>query len=102
MSSQDHEKMPMEAEESVVPSTPKSGTSDEFAIDPVAEKKLIRKLDLLIYPTFFVIYMMSFLDRINISNAKIQGMVEDLDLYGSRFNIALFVSDDRYATNLID
>lgn len=89
------EKTPAEADEKMVPSTPKSGTSDvgsDTYIDPVAEKKLIRKLDLVIYPTFFVIYMMSFLDRINISNARIQGMVEDLELTGNRFNIALFVS----------
>ncbi|KAH0496054.1 hypothetical protein TgHK011_003437 [Trichoderma gracile] len=59
-------------------------------IDPKAESRLVRKLDLIIFPTFFVIYMMSFLDRINISNARIQGMVEDLDLTGNRFNIALF------------
>ncbi len=61
-------------------------------IDPIAERRLVRKLDLIIFPTFFVIYMMSFLDRINISNAKIQGLIEDLDLYDNRFNIALFVS----------
>lgn len=70
-----------------------SGDADHVAeIDPVAERRLVRKLDLIIFPTFFVIYMMSFLDRINISNAKIQGLIEDLDLYGNRFNVALFVS----------
>lgn len=70
------------------PGTPKS----DVHIDPKAEQKLLMKLDLVIYPTFFIIYMMSFLDRINISNARIQGMEKDLDLYGNRFNIALFVS----------
>lgn len=89
--STDNEKAPIEAAESTVPSTPQSDTSD-LSVDPVAEKKLMRKLDLIIYPTFFVIYMMSFLDRINISNARIQGMVEDLELTGNRFNVALFVS----------
>jgi hypothetical protein len=65
---------------------------DVEPIDSKAERRLLWKLDLVIYPVFFVVYMMSFLDRINISNAKIQGMVEDLDLRGHRFNIALFVS----------
>jgi hypothetical protein len=32
------------------------------------------------------------LDRINISNARIQGMTEEINLSGNRFNIALFVS----------
>ena len=63
----------------------------DMYIDPKAERKLLRKLDIVIYPTFFIIYMMSFLDRINISNARIQGMDKDLDLSGNRFNIALFV-----------
>lgn len=76
------------------PSTPRTAGSDicDDAIDPVAEKKLLRKLDLIIFPTFFIIYMMSFLDRINIGNARIQGMTEELHLTGNRFNVALLVS----------
>jgi MFS family permease len=68
-----------------------SVSDDGAPIDPKAEAKLLRKLDLCIYPVFFVIYMMSFLDRINISNARIQGMTEDLNLFGTRFNVALLV-----------
>ncbi|KAI1384363.1 MFS general substrate transporter [Hypoxylon trugodes] len=60
-------------------------------IDAHAERRLVRKIDFYVWPILFVIYVMSFLDRINISNARIQGMTEDLNLYGSRFNIALFV-----------
>ncbi|KAJ3497870.1 hypothetical protein NLG97_g1567 [Lecanicillium saksenae] len=56
-----------------------------------AERRLIWKLDLIIFPIFFILYMMSFLDRINISNAKIQGMAEELNLTGHRFNVALFI-----------
>lgn len=75
--------------------TPNTGGSLTMAccpIDSTAESKLLLKLDFVIWPVFFIIYMMSFLDRINISNARIQGMAEDLDLSrGSRFNVALFV-----------
>ncbi|KAK8115378.1 major facilitator superfamily domain-containing protein [Apiospora kogelbergensis] len=61
-------------------------------VDAVAERRLLRKIDLTVYPILFIVYMMSFLDRINISNAKIQGMAKDLDLLvGNRFNIALFI-----------
>lgn len=63
-----------------------------LAADSAAERRLVRKLDLIIFPIFFILYMMSFLDRINISNAKIQGMNEELNLTGHRFNVALFVS----------
>ena len=65
---------------------------DNEPVTAAEERRLVRKLDLIIFPIFFIIYMMSFLDRINISNARIQGMVKDLDLHGNRFNVALFVS----------
>jgi hypothetical protein len=82
-----------------VPDSPKgtahsssaSMADDAGPIDPKAERALLMKLDLCIYPVLFVIYMMSFLDRINISNARIEGMLTDLDLKGNEFNIALFV-----------
>jgi MFS family permease len=88
-----NEKVPIESGEQSFPDTPRTGTSnyDDVPIDPKAERRLVRKLDLIIYPVFFVVYMMSFLDRINISNARIQGMVEDLNLIDNRFNVALFV-----------
>lgn len=89
------EKNPIQAERQALPDSPKSEQLDhdaDIVVDPKAEQKLLFKLDFCIYPTLFVIYMMSFLDRINISNARIQGMEEDLNLYGDRFNIALFVS----------
>ncbi|KAI1321109.1 MFS general substrate transporter [Xylariaceae sp. FL0255] len=60
-------------------------------IDPATERRLLWKIDRHVYPILFVIYALSFLDRINISNARIQGLTKDLDLYGNRFNIALFV-----------
>lgn len=60
-------------------------------MDHDAERRLLWKIDICVYPILFLIYTMSFLDRINISNAKIQGMTEDLNLGGNRFNIALSV-----------
>lgn len=91
------EKMPVETGEQAVPQTPQKSSeySSDAPIDPKAESRLVRKLDFIIFPTFFVIYMMSFLDRINISNARIQGLVTELDLVGTRFNVALFVSPQR-------
>jgi hypothetical protein len=60
-------------------------------IDPVAEKKLKTKCDLHVLPILSVMYMLSFIDRINIGNARIQGLTKDLGLKGSDYNIALFV-----------
>lgn len=35
--------------------------------------------------------MLAFLDRINIGNASVYGLIEDLDLTGQRYNIALTI-----------
>lgn len=37
-----------------------------FEIDPVAEKKLLRKLDLRVVPVLWFLFMLAFLDRTNI------------------------------------
>ncbi|KAL2164407.1 hypothetical protein VTH06DRAFT_3623, partial [Thermothelomyces fergusii] len=66
-------------------------------IDPKAERRLVTKLDFIIFPVFFVIYLMAFLDRINISNAAIQGLTQELHLdVGSRFNVVLFAYYSSY------
>ncbi|KAI0406627.1 MFS general substrate transporter [Xylaria palmicola] len=60
-------------------------------IDPDAARRLRRKIDVHVFPILFVVYFFSSLDRINIGNARIQGLTEDLDLHGNRYNIALLV-----------
>ncbi|KAF2850334.1 major facilitator superfamily transporter [Plenodomus tracheiphilus IPT5] len=65
------------------------GASEEIHIDPVAEKKLIRKLDLILSPMMVLIFLVAYLDRSNIGNAAIAGMNEDLDLTGNRLNVAV-------------
>ncbi|KAJ8126866.1 hypothetical protein O1611_g6772 [Lasiodiplodia mahajangana] len=77
-------------------STIKAGLADKDSdsidrIDPAAATRLRWKIDLHVYPILFVVYALSFLDRINISNARIQGLTEELELYGNRYNITLFV-----------
>jgi hypothetical protein len=55
------------------------GGDDDFYIDPVAEKKLLRKLDWKLIPWLCLLYLISFLDRTNIGNAKIQGSESHTD-----------------------
>ena len=38
----------------------------DLALDPVAEKKLIRKCDIRVVPILFVLFLAAFLDRVNI------------------------------------
>ncbi|KAI6782675.1 putative transporter -like protein [Emericellopsis cladophorae] len=73
-------------------STPPDLRDDiDNAIDPVAERKLIRKLDLWIVPPVMLLYLLSFLDRVNIGNARLYGMEEDLGLVGDQYQIAVSV-----------
>ncbi|BFZ59822.1 hypothetical protein YB2330_000843 [Saitoella coloradoensis] len=67
---------------------PDIATGDtEILIDPEAERRLLRKLDLHIIPVIMITYLVAFLDRANIGNAKVAGMVTDLNLTGSKFNV---------------
>jgi sugar phosphate permease len=56
-------------------------------IDPEAEKRLRRKLDLRILPIVTICYLFLFLDRGNVGNARSAGLVEDLGLHTYDFNI---------------
>jgi len=53
------------------------------------ERRLWRKVDLRLLPILTVMYLCSFLDRGNIGNAKLAGLVSQLHLVGNQYNIAL-------------
>ncbi|EMD37228.1 hypothetical protein CERSUDRAFT_95483 [Gelatoporia subvermispora B] len=53
------------------------GQAHELAI---AEKNLLRKLDLKLLPVLTILYLLSFLDRSNIGNAKLDGLTADLHM----------------------
>lgn len=60
-----------------------------YHIDELAEKRLVRKLDLNILPLIMVIYLVSFLDRVNIGNARLFGLEDDLNLHGNQYQTAV-------------
>ncbi|KAL4886178.1 major facilitator superfamily domain-containing protein [Aspergillus karnatakaensis] len=63
----------------------------DIYIDPVAEKALLRKLDMWIVPPVILLYLLSFLDRVNIGNARLYGMEDDLGLEGDQYQIAVSI-----------
>ncbi|KAL0954013.1 hypothetical protein HGRIS_005169 [Hohenbuehelia grisea] len=65
------------------------GLESQPAIDPIAEQRLLRKLDWSLLPLFTLIYSLNFIDRTAIGNAKIAGLEKDLGMHGFDFNIAL-------------
>ncbi|KAK0658117.1 putative transporter [Lasiodiplodia hormozganensis] len=59
--------------------------------DPAAEKKIIRKCDYRVVPPLTTLFLLAFLDRTNIGNARIQGLTEELNMTGNDYNVALLV-----------
>ncbi|KAG0310547.1 hypothetical protein BGZ99_000307 [Dissophora globulifera] len=60
-------------------------------LDPVAVAKLRRKVDLRLIPLISVLYLCSFLDRVNIGNAKVAGLATNIGLGASEYNWALSI-----------
>lgn len=57
----------------------------------VQDRKLLWKLDLQLIPWLALLYLISFLDRTNIGNAKIDGLQEDLNLTNNEYNDTLTI-----------
>ncbi|KAF9242592.1 major facilitator superfamily domain-containing protein [Melanogaster broomeanus] len=53
------------------------------------DRRLLRKVDLRLLPILTLLYLLSFLDRTNIGNAKIDGLTTDLRISPSAYNTAL-------------
>ncbi|KAF8158161.1 major facilitator superfamily domain-containing protein [Crassisporium funariophilum] len=62
-------------------------TVDEF--NTPEDKALVRKIDLRLIPILTLLYLLSFLDRTNIGNAKIVGLTTDLNVTPPEYNTAL-------------
>lgn len=58
---------------------------------PEELKAVIWKLDVRIIPFLGLLYLCSFLDRVNIGNAKLAGITEDLHISSTDYNIALSI-----------
>ncbi|KAF2806909.1 MFS transporter [Mytilinidion resinicola] len=73
--------------------TPRPGVSDASDSDgieglhssTVNETALLRKLDARLLPAVSVLYLLSFLDRSNVGNARLEGLTTDLDMTGNQY-----------------
>lgn len=59
--------------------------------DTDQDRKLLWKLDLKLIPWLTLLYLISFLDRTNIGNAKIDGLQEDLHMSNNQYNDTLTI-----------
>ncbi|TKX21735.1 MFS transporter-like protein 113 [Elsinoe australis] len=60
-------------------------TPEELAI----EKKLRKKIDLLIMPLCVLVYLMNYIDRNNYAAARLQGLEDDLNMTAQEYQIGL-------------
>ncbi|KAJ7695351.1 major facilitator superfamily domain-containing protein [Mycena rosella] len=56
-----------------------------------AERKLVRKMDMRIVPTVWLLYVVSYLDRANIGNAESGGMQTELKYGSTQYSIILLM-----------
>lgn len=63
----------------------------EIFVDPVIEKRILRKLDLHLAPIFMSLYFLSYLNRSNIGNAAVAGMNDQLNLSPAQYSTAVSV-----------
>jgi len=71
-------------------------TAESFA--HLDEKKILRKMDWHLIPMLALLYLLSFLDRGNIGNAKIEGLQETLNMTGAQYNWCLTAFFFTYAS----
>ncbi|KAF7930506.1 uncharacterized protein EAE98_004906 [Botrytis deweyae] len=67
-------------------------------IDPAKEVKLLAKLDLAFTPVIMLVYLSCFLDRSNIGNVKVAGMLTDIRATDQQFSTAVSIFYATYVT----
>ncbi|KAF2117995.1 major facilitator superfamily domain-containing protein [Lophiotrema nucula] len=67
-------------------------TSAPFEREDKETRRIVRKIDMRLLPTLAIIYAFALIDRVNLPNARIAGMDEDLGLsLGSRYSILTMI-----------
>ncbi|KKA24965.1 Major facilitator superfamily transporter [Rasamsonia emersonii CBS 393.64] len=64
-------------------------TMESLIIDPVEEKKVLRKIDRVVMPLMFVVFFFQFLDKQTINYASVFGMQQDIHVSGTDFSWAV-------------
>lgn len=60
--------------------------------DDAETKRVLRKVDYRLVPMLMLLYLICFVDKGNIGNAKVAGMNKDLKLTDKQYNLALMVA----------
>ncbi|KIM90410.1 hypothetical protein PILCRDRAFT_812146 [Piloderma croceum F 1598] len=65
--------------------------NEHVDVSGINERKLIRKLDLRLIPWLSLLYLLSFLDRTSIGNAKLYNLEKDLKMTDKQYLMALTI-----------
>lgn len=66
--------------------------------DANEEKRLVRKMDLRIFPIMIVLFILNFIDRNNFANARLQGLEEDMNLSDVEYQTCISILLVGYVT----
>jgi hypothetical protein len=94
--------------DSETPGTPPMKTEDvemigsSMAVDKETERRLLKKLDVRIIPMVCWIYLMNFMDRVNIGNAKLYWLERDLGMSGNQYQLAVSLLFVTYVVSRIE
>ena len=65
--------------------------ANNYEISDELDRHITRKFDTHVVPWLFGLWLLAFIDRSNIANARIDGLTKDLKLTGNQFNVSLTV-----------
>ena len=69
-----------------------------FKRDAHLDRKVVLKLDLLLLPVMCTIFVLLFLDRANIGNARVAGLQKDLHITSTQYQIGACYCHFRLST----
>jgi MFS family permease len=68
-----------------IAASPSPDNSSGEDLSHINERALVRKLDYKLLPALTFLYLLSFLDRSNVGNARLEGLTEDLNMSGDEY-----------------
>ncbi|KAF9018653.1 MFS general substrate transporter [Hymenopellis radicata] len=83
--------MSVEKEHHIETGSPSPSLEKVTDADDLLEKRAVRKLDWAILPVMTMYYLLSFLDRSNIGNARVAGLQADLGLTDHQYQVCVTV-----------
>ncbi|KAL4863323.1 hypothetical protein BDV12DRAFT_202232 [Aspergillus spectabilis] len=75
-------------EDSKGPGDDNLGQVLDFSVTPAEEKKVVRKLDMVLIPLMGICYMMQYMDKLALTQATLFGLREDLNLRNAQYSWA--------------